>query len=141
KEIEKLQRTFSFTRTDSGQANSLTITDEVKLTAGGAFETALISCSRYSVRESETDIALTVGEGEKAVKITVSATQSDKPLPLRFVTQKIEEDASSRFDTQTVTNDASAGIKPVRLGFRIAEAVSDAKMTMVIGASTTTHTQ
>ncbi|MDR3182798.1 MAG: heparinase II/III family protein, partial [Planctomycetaceae bacterium] len=94
KEIEKLQRTFSFTRTDSGQENSLTITDEVKLTAAGAFETALISCSRYSVKESETEIELTVGEGEKAVKITVSAVQNGKPLPLRFVTQKIEEDAS-----------------------------------------------
>ncbi|MDR3232233.1 MAG: heparinase II/III-family protein [Planctomycetaceae bacterium] len=119
KEIEKLKRTFRFTRTDSGQANSLTVTDEVKLTAAGTFETALISYDKYSVRESSTEMELTVGEGEKAVKITVSAVQSGKPLPLRFAVQTIEEDTFS-------------GKKPVRLGFQIAEAVRNAKIVTVI---------
>jgi hypothetical protein len=116
-EIKKLERTFDFTRAESGKTNSLTVTDKIELNSDGTFETALLTFQSFEKIQSlksdeaqqiaENEIVLRIGEtDDKKIRVEVSATEDEKPLPLKFKTTKL-------------TADPLARKKPTRLAFKI----------------------
>ena len=81
-ELEKLERTFEFSRVDSG---SLTVTDRVSFSSPQAFETALITFSSWRING---DGSLTVYDGDTALTVDISVTGSEYEIQ----TTEIRED-------------------------------------------------
>jgi hypothetical protein len=122
KELKKLERTFEFTRSESGKPNSLTVTDAVELTPGGTFETALLSYEPWEKQGSDGSdgkVELIIGAKDKTVHVTVTAIIDGKPLPLEFNSLEIDEDAM-------------AEKKPTRFSFKIKEPVTKADVKISI---------
>jgi hypothetical protein len=122
KEIKKLERTFELTRTAPGTPNSLTVTDVVELEPAGTFETALLtyeSWQKQSGGRSNEKIELLIGTGDKTVRVSISATAENKPLPFELAAIEIDEDAMAKK-------------KPTRLTFKMKEPIAIAKIAVTI---------
>lgn len=133
KEIKKLERTFEFTRTESGQPNSLTVTDIVALEPAGTLETVLLTYESWENQTNQTDqtdqkdqkdqkdqnnknkIDLLIGAKDKKIHVVVTATADEELLPLMLETLEIDEDAMAKK-------------KPIRLSFKIEKPVANAKI-------------
>lgn len=120
KEIKKSERTFEFTRADSGKPNSLTVTDVIELEPAGTLETALLTYESWEEQNpndpnNKNTIDLLIGAKDKKIHVVVTATADEKPLPLKLETLAVDEDAM-------------AGKKPIRLSFKIEEPVANAKI-------------
>jgi hypothetical protein len=124
KEIQKLERTFEFTRAEQDQPNSLTVTDEIKLEPAGTFETALLTYESWQEQKDQNNsdknkINLLIGAKDKTIHVVVTATDNEKPLQLKLETVEIDEDAIARK-------------KPTRLTFKIKKPITNAKIVMKI---------
>ncbi|MDR2438586.1 MAG: heparinase II/III-family protein [Planctomycetaceae bacterium] len=132
KEIKKLERTFEFTRAESDQPNSLTVTDVIELEPAGTFETALLTYESWEKQTNQSNqndpnnknkIDLLIGAKDKKIHVVVTATDDEKSLPLQLETLEIDEDAMARK-------------KPIRLSFKIEQPVARAKIvTQIIPSS------
>lgn len=112
KELEKLQRTFVFSREGAG---SLTVTDEVRFSSPQSFGTALITFSDWKQAD---DSRLEVGGDRDAVDVEIKA----RGAGFKVVAEKIEEDIPG-------------GRVPTRLGIELVDAVREAVMTLTIRPS------
>lgn len=98
--VEKLQRTFVFSR---GGAGSLTVTDEVELESAQPFETALVTLSKWS---QAGDNRLLVGEGKSRVEVQIDT--AGQAFTVRA--EEINEDRNGELPTRL----AIALQKPVK---------------------------
>ena len=109
KGLEKLQRTFIFSRQGTG---SLTVIDEVCFAGPQSFATALVTFSDWQQPDPD---RLVVGKGRGAVRVEL-ATGGAK---LKIDADKIEEDLPG-------------GRIPTRLGISLTEPVTAATVTLTI---------
>jgi len=109
KGLEKLQRTFIFSRQGSG---SLTVIDEVGFAGPQSFATALVTFSNWHEPDPG---RLVVGEGPAAVRVELAASEGK----LQIDAARIEEDLPD-------------GRIPTRLGISLAEPVTTATITLTI---------
>ncbi len=109
KSLEKLERTFVFSRNGAG---SLQVVDSVAFSEPTKFQTALITFSPYQ-RISAT--RLEIGEGDAAVRVDVDTHGSE----WEWAEEVIDEDLPD-------------GLKPTRLGILLKEPVSEAQITVTI---------
>ena len=108
-ELKSLKRTFVYSREGSG---NLTVVDEVEFTSPQAFDTALITFSKW---EKAADDRLVIGQGNGAVEVAISTDGH----PWRLQPEEIHEDLPG-------------GRVPVRLGIVLTEAVDRARVTVKI---------
>ena len=114
KGLTKLQRTFVFSRRERG---SLTVTDEVKFDQPTAFETALITLSKWQAGSS----GLRIGSGDSAVDVAIDT-----------------HGAAFTIDDTEIHEDLSRGRVPIRLAVRLNQPVTIAKVTLTITPVRTT---
>ncbi|MDR0392129.1 MAG: heparinase II/III-family protein [Planctomycetaceae bacterium] len=123
KEIQKLERTFEFTRTEQDEPNSLTVIDEIKLESDGTFETALLTYESWQEQKDQSNrnkIDVLIGAKDKTIHVVVTAIDdNEKLLPLKLDSLEINEDAMSKK-------------KPTRLSFKIDKKITNAKVIMKI---------
>lgn len=108
KELNKLVRTFVFSREGSG---CLTVTDEVEFASPQEFGTALITFAKW---RREGDAALIVGEGAQSVRVEIAARGGE----VKLSGEEIEEDCH--------------GGHPTRLGIDLAGPAATAQITLRI---------
>ncbi len=106
--LEKLERTFVFSRQGRG---SLAVTDEVQLAEPAAFETALITLSKWRADGA----GLRIGEGDAALRVAIDAGG-----------------AAFTIADEEIHENLSRGRVPVRLAVRLNEPVRSAKVTVTI---------
>lgn len=109
KSLQKLQRTFLFSRQGRG---SLRIVDEVAFSQPEAFGTALITFSKW---KQEGATRLVIGEGAEAVLVEVTAAV-----------------AAPKFRFEEIKEDRGGKSLPVRLGFDLPSSVTKATLTTTI---------
>ena len=107
--LQTLQRTFVYSRKGLG---SLTVTDEVALAEGGAFETALITMGKWKKTEGDT---LVVSDGDRAVRVAIDTGGKVYDL----IAEEIKEDVKAKS-------------LPIRLAIRLKEPVTRAAVTVII---------
>ncbi len=108
KELNKLVRTFVFSREGSG---CLTVTDEVEFASPQEFGTALITFAKW---RREGDAALIVGEGSQSVRVETAARGGE----VKLSGEEIKEDCH--------------GGHPTRLGIDLAGPAATAQITLQI---------
>jgi hypothetical protein len=109
KELQRLQRTFVFSRDGAGQ---LTVTDDVQFTKPQEFGTALVTFSKWrQVGEDQ----LVIGEGAEAVRVKI-ATDGAK---FRLQPEEIHEDLHGKHI-------------PIRIGIDLTEPVTQARVTVSV---------
>ncbi|MDI9443550.1 MAG: hypothetical protein QM844_05210, partial [Planctomycetota bacterium] len=108
--LEKLERTFVFSRQGRG---SLAVTDEVQLAEPAAFETALITLSKWRADGA----GLRIGQGDAALRVAIDTGGA----AFTIVDEQIHENLSR-------------GRVPIRLAIRLNEPVRSAKVTVTITA-------
>jgi len=111
--LEKLERTFAYSRKGSG---SLTVVDEVAFAQPQAFETALVTLGEW---ERAGDDAIVVRWRAKAVRVQIQAEGG----PVELTADEIKEDVR-------------APALPTRIGIRFTEAVKTARVTLRIMPAT-----
>jgi hypothetical protein len=109
KGLEQVQRSFAYCRQGNG---SLTVTDQVRMTGPQTVETALITFGRV---EPQGQDLLQVTDQGRTIRVRID-TQG---RPYKVVTEILDEDFT-------------AGKKPVRVGIRLTEPVSEAHITLRI---------
>ena len=116
KELKNLTRQFTFTRSEP-KSGVITVADAVKLESAGTFESALVTYETWK-KDRDVDIGrlmLSVGE----VAVDVAATSEGKLVPLEFSAVELDEDSMARK-------------KPTRLGFKIAQPITEARIIFTI---------
>lgn len=109
KELQKLERTFVFSRQWTG---SLTVTDEVEFTSPQSFGTALVTLSKW---RSLGDGQLLIGEGADAVQVRITV-----------------DGAKYRIDPTEIRETLPGSQIPTRLGIELTEPVQKAKIEVAI---------
>jgi hypothetical protein len=107
--LEKLQRTFVFSREGSGK---LTVIDEVEFSRPEDFGIALITLQKWMQFDAN---RLKIGEGEDAVQVEI-----------------VVEGGEIRLDPQEIKEDTPEHLEPVRLGLEFTKPVKKAKITTTI---------
>ena len=109
KSLQKLQRTFVFSRQGHG---SLTVTDEVQFTEPQAFGTALITfLSEVQVH----DQTIVIGTGASAVRVEIDS-----------------QGAAFKVRTEELHEDVHGSHLPVRIGVDLTEPTKTAALTLTI---------
>jgi hypothetical protein len=109
KALQKLERTFVFSREGSG---SVHVTDEVEFDSPQTFETALITFAKWRLAAPN---RLVVGESPEAVEVAIDTGG-----------------AAFRVDAQPIKEDLPGGRNPTRLGIVLSEPVAKAKVQLTI---------
>lgn len=107
--LEKLERTFTFTR---GAKPSLEVSDAVKFSTPETFETALITWGKVTESSPNT---LEIADGHGRVRVTID-TQG---RPFKWSSQLIDEDVEAKR-------------KPYHLGIELADKISEGVVTLKI---------
>ncbi|MDR1480237.1 MAG: heparinase II/III-family protein [Planctomycetaceae bacterium] len=121
KEIKKLERTFEFTRAESGKPNSLTVTDTIEFNSASTFETALLTYESWEKQNNtveqnnENQIDLFIGAENKKIHVVITATSNEKQLPINLESLEINEDALAKK-------------KPTRLSFKLKTPITNAQI-------------
>jgi len=111
--VLKLERTFIYDRTGEG---SFTVIDEVEYSQPSDFETALMTLGRFEIQTDGTIIATDKGE---SLRINIDSGN----LPYELIEDKIAEPMRK-----------SEYRQPTRLGIRISEPISSAKIKVTFNA-------
>jgi hypothetical protein len=109
KSLQKLQRTFVFSRQGNG---SLTVTDEVQFTEPQAFGTALIT---FSPEVQAHDKTIVIGTGAGAVRVEIDS-----------------RGAAFKVRTEELHEDIHGSHLPVRIGVDLTEPATTATFTLTI---------
>lgn len=107
--LQKLNRTFIFSRKDAG---SLTITDEAEFETPQSFGTALITFYKVDIFTSDT---LVIGDGREAVKVQINSNGAK----FNINTEEIKENLPSRK-------------YPIRIGINAANTAKRFNFTIVV---------
>jgi hypothetical protein len=109
KELQRLQRTFVFSRDGAGQ---LTVTDDVQFTKPQEFGTALVTFSKWrQVGEDQ----LVIGEGAEAVRVKITT-----------------DGAKFRLQPEEIHEDLHGKHIPIRIGIDLTEPVTQARVTVSV---------
>ena len=108
-ELEKIQRTFEFSRDGAG---SFTVTDEVKFTEPKSFGTALITFDKW---KKVGEKSLLVYDSQKAVRVDIEVEGGE----FEITSQEIKENMPNK-------------VLPIRLGINMTEPVTKAVIKLKI---------
>lgn len=108
-ELEKLERTFVYSRSGSG---SLTVTDEVAFSKASAFGTALITLDKWKQVGAS---SLMIYDSDGALRVDIEAGGMEFEVK-----------------AETIDEDVSAPRKPIRLGINLKKPVSGAVISVKI---------
>jgi hypothetical protein len=116
-ELEKLRRTFVYSRKNSG---SLTVTDEVVFSKACDFGTALITFDKW---QQLSDSSLVIRDQDKALRVDIDVTGGDPSTPLR---------TEFKIKPETIKEDLSGRRLPTRLGINLTKPVLRAVISLTI---------
>jgi hypothetical protein len=106
--LEKLQRTFVYSRKGSG---SLTVTDEVIFSQGSDFGTALVTFDEW---EQLSASSLVIRDQDKALRVDIEVTGADPSTALG---------TGFKIKPETIEEDLNGDRLPARLGINLAQPV------------------
>ena len=108
-ELKRLQRTFHYSRKDAG---SLTVIDEVGLSAPKAFDTAIVTLGKW---EQVAPGSLLIRDGGEAVRVDLEVVG-----------------AEFRIDAEEIHEDVRTKSLPTRIGINLTQPVTKATVTLKI---------
>jgi len=109
KEVERLERTFVYSRAGAG---SLTVTDDVVFATPQAFETALVTLGKW---EQEKPGTLVVRDSGDAVRVEIAVTGGEFEVA-----------------AEAIKEDVKAHSLPTRIAVRMKQPVAKARVTMTV---------